>query len=231
MTKRCPRCGETKPLEDFPPNRTKASGRHSYCRPCMNAYHRAWDRAHPEHGAPRVRDYRARNADRLPEMRRRWNQNRRLRDPDYSKRRYYANLEAARKVARDWYRAHAEDQREKVAQRRAADPEAIRIREREWRLKNLPKRRAIERVKSHRRRSRKAGNGTEPYTLTEIRSRDRDLCHICGSPVTDDTISIDHLIPILHGGPDTPWNVAIAHKACNFSRGAGRTPAQPRLPL
>ncbi|MFI7436367.1 endonuclease VII domain-containing protein [Micromonospora haikouensis] len=32
----CPDCGDIKPLEDFPRTR-KASGRHSYCKPCHNA--------------------------------------------------------------------------------------------------------------------------------------------------------------------------------------------------
>lgn len=32
--KRCPDCGEEKPLEEFVRNRSKKSGRSSYCKPC-----------------------------------------------------------------------------------------------------------------------------------------------------------------------------------------------------
>lgn len=35
--KRCPDCGETKPLTDFPRNRKNKDGRHAYCKPCHNA--------------------------------------------------------------------------------------------------------------------------------------------------------------------------------------------------
>jgi hypothetical protein len=35
--KRCPDCGEMKPLEDFPRNKNSKDGRHTYCKPCHNA--------------------------------------------------------------------------------------------------------------------------------------------------------------------------------------------------
>jgi hypothetical protein len=35
--KRCPDCGKTKALEDFPRNRRTKDGRHAYCKPCHNA--------------------------------------------------------------------------------------------------------------------------------------------------------------------------------------------------
>jgi len=35
--KRCPDCGESKPLDQFPKNRNSRDGRHPYCKPCHNA--------------------------------------------------------------------------------------------------------------------------------------------------------------------------------------------------
>lgn len=35
--KRCPDCGQTKPLDEFPRNKRMADGRHTYCKPCHNA--------------------------------------------------------------------------------------------------------------------------------------------------------------------------------------------------
>jgi hypothetical protein len=35
--KRCPDCGLTKPLDEFPRNRNTKDGRHPYCKPCHNA--------------------------------------------------------------------------------------------------------------------------------------------------------------------------------------------------
>jgi hypothetical protein len=37
MTRRCPRCGETKPLPDFARNRSAKSGYGSYCKLCHNS--------------------------------------------------------------------------------------------------------------------------------------------------------------------------------------------------
>jgi len=38
--RRCGRCGEMKPLEDFAWRRKAKGQRHNYCRPCHSAYHR-----------------------------------------------------------------------------------------------------------------------------------------------------------------------------------------------
>src|SRR5262249_41281101 len=35
--KRCPDCGEWKPLDEFPRNKNSKDGRHAYCKPCHNA--------------------------------------------------------------------------------------------------------------------------------------------------------------------------------------------------
>jgi len=37
MTKRCPRCGVTKALEEFARNRSTKSGYGGYCKPCHNS--------------------------------------------------------------------------------------------------------------------------------------------------------------------------------------------------
>ena len=37
MMKRCPDCGQTKLLEEFPRNKNSKDGRHAYCKPCHNA--------------------------------------------------------------------------------------------------------------------------------------------------------------------------------------------------
>ena len=35
--KRCPDCGTSKSLDDFPKNRSRKDGRQAYCKPCWNA--------------------------------------------------------------------------------------------------------------------------------------------------------------------------------------------------
>ncbi len=38
----CPRCGERKPITDFPRNRSRPDGRGAYCLVCNNASNRAY---------------------------------------------------------------------------------------------------------------------------------------------------------------------------------------------
>lgn len=36
MTRRCPRCGKTKPVDEFVRSRASRNGFHGYCKPCFN---------------------------------------------------------------------------------------------------------------------------------------------------------------------------------------------------
>jgi 5-methylcytosine-specific restriction endonuclease McrA len=72
--------------------------------------------------------------------------------------------------------------------------------------------------------------------LIAVAERDGWVCHICRRKVDPKrkapdpmAASIDHLIPLSKGGPDSMVNVALAHRRCNSARGAGRLPAQLRL--
>ncbi len=73
-----------------------------------------------------------------------------------------------------------------------------------------------------RRRIRLACVESVEYFRNEIFQRDNWECKLCGEPVdrTADVQShwapsIDHVIPISLGGPDTPSNVQCAHRICN----------------
>lgn len=76
-----------------------------------------------------------------------------------------------------------------------------------------------------KRRALLAGVKSEPYTREEILERDEGVCHICGTLVDtsvawpDDMYpSVDHVIPISKGGPDTLENVRLAHLICNLRK-------------
>ena len=43
MTKRCSRCGETKPINEFHRNRTSPDDRHNWCKACVWEYRRSDD--------------------------------------------------------------------------------------------------------------------------------------------------------------------------------------------
>jgi 5-methylcytosine-specific restriction endonuclease McrA len=88
-TKRCSKCGETKPLGDFNRNRATRDGLAKWCSACCRIAARAWrdrnaDRArenarlygaaHPEARARRAKRWREENPDRFKERRDAWRQ-------------------------------------------------------------------------------------------------------------------------------------------------------------
>lgn len=80
------------------------------------------------------------------------------------------------------------------------------------------------RARDSRRRARMDALPHEPYTLAEIAGCGE--CWLCGESVdmtlprtADMGPTVDHVIPIYHGGWDVRMNVRLAHKACNVRRG------------
>lgn len=44
----CGDCAQAKPMDAFPKNRARSTGRGFYCRPCHSARSQAWKKANPE---------------------------------------------------------------------------------------------------------------------------------------------------------------------------------------
>jgi hypothetical protein len=98
-----------------------------------------------------------------------------------------------------------------------------RVYSRSWQKRNPDKGR--ERVS--RRRASKAGVDSEPYNRNDIFERDGWICQLCHEPIDPDATyridglynprykSIDHIVPLIQGGPDTPDNVQASHQICN----------------
>jgi 5-methylcytosine-specific restriction endonuclease McrA len=78
--------------------------------------------------------------------------------------------------------------------------------------------------------------GDQDIHWTLLGERDGWVCHLCSKRVPKVAgtaeqpmgATVDHLIPIAHGGEHVWANVALAHRTCNISRGA-RGVAQLRL--
>lgn len=60
----------------------------------------------------------------------------------------------------------------------------------------------------------------DSISLRVLACRDRWRCHICGRSVSAEDWSVDHLVPLVRGGPHRWENVALAHHLCNSLRGA-----------
>lgn len=45
-------------------------------------------------------------------------------------------------------------------------------------------------------------------------------CKLCGMPIAFEETTLDHIVPIAHGGPHHKSNLQLAHQHCNFKKGS-----------
>jgi 5-methylcytosine-specific restriction endonuclease McrA len=193
--KRCNRCGENKPLDEFPPRSRKNArdGRYGYCRDCTRIL-----------GRERSRKWRKRNPERAKQANQRSRAALKERDPDYHRRWYRANIdserERARRVMREYRKRYPERIKEQRRAFRARHPDRIR----RWEAENTHRRRALMKRSS-------------PETAAHIEQLFTEPCAYCGAT---ENITIDHIVPLSRGGRHEPANLAPACVTCNCSKGA-----------
>jgi 5-methylcytosine-specific restriction endonuclease McrA len=76
----------------------------------------------------------------------------------------------------------------------------------------------------NRRRSRLLGAFVETVSAAEIRERDAGRCGLCGEFVPLSEQSLDHIVPLAHGGTHERSNLQLAHRRCNSRKGARPVP-------
>jgi 5-methylcytosine-specific restriction endonuclease McrA len=113
------------------------------------------------------------------------------------------------------------------AEWRDRNRDAYNAGKRAWYYDNIDKARQLSADSRRRRRAKLRESATTPYLRGDIFERDGWKCGICGGPINrrlpsshSRGPSIDHIIPISLGGPDTPDNVQAAHLSCNKARQA-----------
>lgn len=214
-TKTCTKCKIELPatLEFFYASKSYPSGMEAWCRACKAAYRAdrkaicaeysaEWRKANDEKYRAGIRNYYARNREKILEKKRAM-----LSDPDYAK-----------------------SIREKHAVHRAANRDVARTRTRLWREQNRERHREAARawarnnrdaasVIQQRRRAAKAGT-VRTLTSADWRyavSYFGNACAYCGSV---NQLTKEHVVPISLGGGTTRENVVPACKRCNSSKGA-----------
>ena len=134
---------------------------------------------------------------------------------------YYGNREAILKRKRLEYAANPEPERERALASYHKNRESNLAYKRKYRAKNPEKYREW----NTRRRARRLGNEAEAYSREDIFERDGWVCGVCHQPVDrllqwpdPNSRSIDHVVALSNGGPDTADNVQLAHLSCNISK-------------
>lgn len=175
--RKCPKCGEMKPLDEqhFKKNKSRPNGWEPWCKGCFNAYYRERTKNNPEQRREKERRYKERHPE---------------------------------KVAAKRKRAHA---KARASGKNKYQNRLAWIRRTNYNM-----------VKWRRRRALKMGaQGTHTteqfYSRCEVHGW---KCYYCSTPLTPQTVTEDHRIPLSRGGSDWPANLVSACMACNTSKHA-----------
>ena len=206
--KKCPKCGETKPVCEFSKNRNSTDRLQYMCKACNKAYNATY---HAEHKAEKAA-YRAAHSDEIT-----------AREAAYyleNKERIVARCTAYNSKNKEKVAARKAlwdtKNRERIAARRVArreaNPEKVAASQAAWQKAN-PEKCAANR---QRRRTRQANNPVEDFDVMEIWERDNHTCVYCGAPGE----AIDHIVPVAEGGGWARDNLCVTCRSCNTSKGA-----------
>lgn len=168
QTKACTKCGEVKPLSMFAARKDRGGRPKSECRRCSSDRQRA--RWHAN-----IEENRARRRDEYPRVA--------AKQREYGVNYREANRERARETVRKW---------------RDDDPERAAESKRRYRERNRDKVRAMEQLKSIKRRTRMQGSGVYAISAKDMRRLLNSPCAVDGC--TNTNMHIDHVIPVSRGG-------------------------------
>lgn len=191
--KACSKCGETKPLEEFPRQQKGLYGRASRCKECRNAYRATQRREIPQTVLAKERTYRAANAERIRSYGAGWKREERARNPEVVRARQNAWRARTADARRAWWNA--------------------------WREANPERWREITRQAQHRRRARKRNSLALHFSNEQLLAKMAywgNRCYACGAPWSQ----ADHVKPISRGGGHLLANLRPMCRSCNASKGS-----------
>ena len=224
----CVDCGE--------PTQSAQSPR---CPPCRKAHML-------ERCRENMRRSRAENPDKHRERARLFYADHPQKYREWGRRWRAANLEQARKLAREALRRRwasypesmREQKREQKRLRRAANPEKYRAADNRYSRKRYAENPEpfkahckawnaanpeAKRAQSQNRKARKRAAFVAPVTATDIARMTEQQAGRCAAPWCDASLAdgyhVDHIIPLAKGGTHEPGNVQLLCPGCNLSKG------------
>lgn len=132
--KKCAKCGQIKPLNEFYKDKRNKDGILSYCKACQKESSLKWRKANPEKARESQLKWREAHLEKIKECER---------------KRYELNKEEKKKYAREWSINNPEKRREyrrRHSQKmRKINPEGLKEKIKKWRSENLDKIRVYDR--------------------------------------------------------------------------------------
>jgi len=230
-TRTCTKCGISRPVEDFPADKSVLSGRRASCKICERARHLAYREVKPEKAELYANNRRAREAADPAAAKAKWKAGRvaskdkkRLSSKAWRKANYEKFL--AHKRAFYWRhvaRLRAEYNSPQTGKAAARAQTYVRNREivaqqgKLWRKANPFAARAIVMRRRARRLGADGSFGRED--IERIFKAQRGKCAYCAISVKT-KCHIDHILPLAAGGSNFPANIQILCPTCNLRKGA-----------
>jgi 5-methylcytosine-specific restriction endonuclease McrA len=208
----CKKCGETKPLSEFPIKQSQRNGKswhRGICARCLLDSKNAWRRNAAESRTPTVP-----NSKTCPGCN--------TTKPSHAfgiSRRDTDGLQTYCKECRKLDRAaNKEREARRVAEWQRANPERHYQKQRAWDKRNVEKVREINRLGENRRRTRKteAGGAFTAKEWQELCERYDHQCVACGKRAK---LTSDHVIPVSKGGSSNIENIQPLCQSCNSKKG------------
>jgi 5-methylcytosine-specific restriction endonuclease McrA len=202
----------------------------SECRICGRNYAREYHKKNPDYS----RQYRAANRDKVRAQKRAYYHRQIELDPigTRAKRKVYddARRELLREKARRYYKEHREEIAVKSKEYRKRKSEEIRARNKryrnarpdknaEWQRRYHLKNARYYRAYRVNRRAKELGAEGDhtPEDIDRIYEKQGGRCLYCGTDLNG-SFHVDHFIPIVRGGRNSPPNLALACPHCNHTK-------------
>jgi 5-methylcytosine-specific restriction endonuclease McrA len=146
IEKQCTKCGEIRPLDAFPRDKSKKDGHHGCCKICKSQTGRAWRVANADVKRAIDKAYREANIDKVRQRQKAW----RTANTDKIRERNHAYQEAnkdkLRAQSQAYYRAHADAIRARTLAYYKTNFEIIRVKRQAYRAANREAKRIRDRA-------------------------------------------------------------------------------------
>jgi 5-methylcytosine-specific restriction endonuclease McrA len=156
--------------------------------------------------------YRAANREKTIAATIAWNKANRERNAAAARERRASDPQRYRASAKAWKEANAVRIRAQAAAYRLAHREEMAARSAAWERAHPDIR---QEYKDRRRAQRMAAPIVERIDRAAIIARDKSTCYLCGRVLVKGQITLDHVIPLIGGGPHTAANLRVACHPCN----------------
>jgi len=224
MVKRCTYCHVEKPVSEFYTNSKRGKRRHGKCKECdktlkkllydnnpehYRAISRKWTYKHPEEHHARYYRWEAANKEHRTRYYREYNETHRKERHAYDRIRHS-------KETPEFRRLEYEKRREWRQEYGMVNKNHLRAYGRLWR-QTFPEKHTDT---QNRRRARQLNaSRIEKIDRMAIIERDKWTCYLCGLICTPQNVTLDHVIPLFHGGSHTADNLRVACRSCNSRKG------------